>query len=141
MIVLPSHAKLTHGSLDAQCIFIRGLPGSGKSTLAQQYAALGYIHLEADMYFIQPDGTYVYDASRIKDAHTWCKRAMVSELQYNRRIVVSNTFTTTWELESYRSAAVCYTRSIGVIVCRGTWDNIHNVPQHILERMKSRWEG
>lgn len=43
-------------------VLIRGLPGSGKSTLAQHYATQGYCHIEADMFFIGPDGTYAYDA-------------------------------------------------------------------------------
>lgn len=140
MITLPAHAQLTYGTLDAQCIFIRGLPGSGKSTLAQQYAALGYTHLEADQYFIQSDGTYVYDATRIRDAHVWCKDRLHDVLSIGGMCVVSNTFTAYKEIEGYYDIAALYVREYGIIVCRGTWDNVHSVPQHVLQRMKERWE-
>ena len=52
-----------------QLILLRGLPGSGKSTFAN---LLGGIHVEADQYFMQ-DGEYKFDASKLKQAHNWCK--------------------------------------------------------------------
>jgi adenylate kinase family enzyme len=48
----------------SRLIIIRGLPGSGKSTFAKSYFN-GYIHLEADMYFVQPDGSYDWVAEQI----------------------------------------------------------------------------
>jgi len=62
-----------------QLILLRGLPGSGKSTFAN---LLGGIHVEADQYFIQ-DGEYKFDASKLKQAHNWCKlRVEHSRKQY-----------------------------------------------------------
>jgi adenylate kinase family enzyme len=48
---------------------VRGCPGSGKSTFAK---TLGGIHIEADQYFVDADGNYNFDGSKIKNAHAWC---------------------------------------------------------------------
>ena len=52
-----------------ELILVRGICGSGKTTVAQLFSAFT---LEADMYFNQ-DGEYKFDASKLKDAHQWCK--------------------------------------------------------------------
>ena len=50
---------------------IRGVSGSGKSTFAK---TLNGIHLETDMYFIDPvTGEYNWDGEKIKQAHEWCQ--------------------------------------------------------------------
>ena len=49
-----------------EIVLIRGLPGTGKTTLAKTME--GYAHFEADI-FLEVDGVYVYDPSRIKAAH------------------------------------------------------------------------
>ncbi len=56
-----------------ELVLIRGLPGSGKSTMAKDLATQGYLHFEADMYF-ELDGHYRYDASCIREAHSWCQK-------------------------------------------------------------------
>ncbi len=48
---------------------VRGIPGSGKSTFAK---TLGGQHYEADMFFIDENGVYNFDFTKIKDAHQWC---------------------------------------------------------------------
>ena len=54
-------------------ILLRGLPGSGKSTLAKQLVNKDYAHKEADMFFVDSEGNYKFEPSKIKDAHAWCK--------------------------------------------------------------------
>ena len=49
---------------------LRGIPGSGKSTLANQF---GDVHFEADMYFINENGEYIFNGADIKKAHQWCQ--------------------------------------------------------------------
>lgn len=50
-------------------ILVRGLPGSGKSTFAHAIWN-NYAICEADQYFINKEtGEYVFDGSKIKDAH------------------------------------------------------------------------
>ncbi len=116
-------------------ILIRGLPGSGKSTKAKVFGLIGYEHYEADMFFIR-DGRYVYDASRIRDAHAWCQRMTREALAQGRRVVVSNTFTRLSELAPYLNMS----DGIRVVEARGNWNNVHDVPPQTISRMAERWE-
>ena len=119
----------------AQLVIIRGVPGSGKSTMAR----LNYpdhVLVEADMFFVGPDGEYRYDPAKIKDAHAWCRRMVRSLLDDGRKVVVANTFTRRWEYEPYLS--MC--DDVEVVVARGYYRNIHGVPDHVVEKMRERFE-
>lgn len=89
--------------MNKELILLRGLPGSGKSTLAKILVGeKDYCHKEADMYFIDSDGKYNFNPSKIKDAHKWCQNEIEFFMKYdNSPIVVSNTFTQEWEMEPY----------------------------------------
>ena len=63
-----------------ELFLLRGLPGSGKSTLAN---SLGGTHVEADMYFLDPQGEYIFDASKLKHAHQWCQDTVEATMRYN----------------------------------------------------------
>ena len=75
---------------------LRGLPGSGKSTLANQF---GDTHFEADMYFINENGEYIFNGADIKKAHQWCQSQVELAMIQNHitdgldssDIIVSNT--------------------------------------------------
>lgn len=56
-------------------VVLRGLPGSGKSTLARQLVADSKdgVILSADDFFVQPDGSYQYNAGSVEKAHVWCQ--------------------------------------------------------------------
>ena len=83
-------------------ILIRGLPGSGKSTLAKQYVAQGsFKHFEADQFFVDANGNYNFDPSKIKFAHQWCQDQVRKALVEGYNVVVSNTFTQKWEMKAY----------------------------------------
>lgn len=120
----------------AQLILIRGLPGAGKSTKASVLAEIGYRHFEADMFF-EVNGTYQYDARRIREAHDWCKQMTRQALARDENVVVSNTFTHVREMEPYFEMAA---GSIQVIEAKGKWENVHGVPAEMLDRMAARWE-
>jgi len=119
-------------------ILIRGLPGSGKSTLAK--AMVGYVHLEADMYFTYENDVYLYDPAFLKQAHEWCQEETADRLRANRSVVVSNTFTTWKEMDPYLTICKMLGKNWSIIIARGNFPNIHNVPQDVLDRMKARWE-
>lgn len=123
--------RTSHGEL----VLIRGLPGSGKSTMARVLTQVGYVHFEADMYFIK-DGQYQYDSRQIRQAHQWCREQTLRALQAGKRVVVSNTFTRLQEMEPYFSM----TSAVRVVEATGKWKNVHGVPEETLQAMASRWE-
>lgn len=119
---------------------VRGIPGSGKSTFAK---TLGGIHYEADMFFIDPTtGEYKFDGSKIKLVHSWCmiqtQKAMVDG---EPKIVVSNTFTQEWEMETYFKLAEENGYKVFTIIVENRHGNTneHNVPEDKIEQMKNRF--
>lgn len=120
----------------AQLVLFRGLPGAGKTTKARVLTEIGYKHFEADMFF-EVDGVYLYNLSRIRDAHEWCKLMTRQALRLGERVVVSNTFTTRSEIQPY---LVMGAESIRIVEVDGSWENVHNVPPEVVQKMASRWE-
>ncbi len=128
--------KATNDSSSGELVLIRGLPGSGKSTMARDLVTKGFHHFEADMYF-EVNGHYQYDASRIREAHSWCQEMAKQALAAGERVVVSNTFTQLREMEPYRAM----TGNVRVVEAKGNWQNLHGVPPAMIERMAQRWEA
>jgi predicted kinase len=119
---------------------IRGIPGSGKSTLAKLVCDH---HIEADLYFIdQITGDYKFDASKLKQAHEWCKYRTESWLSAGYDVAVSNTFTQEWEMEAYYELAEKYGYRVHSIIVENRHNglNQHGVPEEKLEQMKQRFE-
>ena len=117
----------------ARLLLVRGLPGSGKSTYAKSQPG---VHLEADMYFINDKGEYIFDRNKLHEAHKWCQRRAKELLDSGKDVVVANTFTTLKELRPY----IEWTEhEIVIHDCVGEYQNIHNVPEKTLKRMKARW--
>lgn len=114
--------------------------GSGKSTFAK---TLGGQHYEADMYFIDENGNYNFDGTKIKNAHAWCLDKVKTDMSVAReKIVVSNTFTQEWEMEPYFEIAKQYGYKAFSIVVenRHGGTNVHNVPEDKIEQMCNRFE-
>jgi len=119
---------------------IRGLPGSGKSTLARKLAKqLNIEHYEADMFFTDSDGNYKFDPQRIMPAHEWCTRQVMDELYNDNSVIVSNTFTRFWEIEDYLTTAEKLNIPVTIIECLGEYGSIHDVPDDVYKKMKSRY--
>jgi len=112
---------------------VRGLPGSGKSTFAQ---SLDCPVFEADMFFVNSQGVYNFDFTKIKEAHAWCQ-----EMVEDQKIVVSNTFTQEWEMESYFELAKQYGYKVFSIIIENRHGNKneHNVLEDKIEQMKNRF--
>ena len=127
-----------------EVFLLRGLPGSGKSTLANQ---LGGSLVEADKYFMEY-GEYKFDASKLKEAHAWCRNQVKEWMETNDRgfdvprIVVSNTFTQEWEMKPYYDLAKEYGYIVFSLIVenRHGGQNVHNVPEEVIDRMRTRFE-
>lgn len=122
---------------------IRGLPGSGKSTLAKKIAEnkdSAVIHLEADMFFVDSAGTYLFQPKLIKQAHQWCQQQCLQSLQKKQSVVVSNTFVKHWEMKFYQQLAKQYAAILVIKTCTGKYPNIHNVPATSILRMQQQWQ-
>jgi len=119
---------------------IRGLPGSGKSTLANTLAGTG--RCEADEYFTNAlTGEYTFDASKIKDAHDYCKMK-AARLMEDRvtTVAVANTFTRRWEYEPYITIAQLNGYNVIIISLESEFDSVHGVPTEMMDIMRKRFE-
>lgn len=127
-----------------QLILLRGLPGSGKSTLAKMIVDRVSSHKEADMFFVDRNGNYNFEPSKIKEAHKWCQDEVEFLMKEMKRslIVVSNTFTQEWEMDAYYSLAKQYGYQVHSVVVENRHGgvNTHGVPEDKLEVMKNRFE-
>lgn len=129
---------------------IRGLPGRGKSTLAQQILLsncdpdidIPSAWFEADMYFLDTNGKYVYNKSKISLAHRWCRdevqRCMESEVD---EIIVSNTFCERWEAEPYFEMAEHYGYEVQIVTLVSSFKSVHDIPEANFTHMKERFQN
>ena len=117
---------------------IRGLPGSGKSTFATRNFK-GILHLENDM-FHMIDGEYKFDLDRQYKSVDWCLDTAKRALSYGMDVVVSNTFTKREFIEPYRRLADEVGAEFNVYRMTGDHGSVHNVPEDVIERMRSGFE-
>lgn len=119
---------------------IRGLPGSGKTYLASIICdTMDSFMVEADDYFYDDYGNYVFDQDKLHKAHKWCQGTTADYLATHANVVVANTFTTLREMKEYYLMAKEFGATLNVITCQGQFGNIHNVPQETLDKMEKRF--
>lgn len=127
--------------MDNTLYIIRGISGSGKTTFAQkllkEYPSLS--HYEADMYFYK-NGVYNFDPKYLRAAHQWCFNSTEKDIKAGKSVIVSNTFTQLWEMEKYIYLARYLDINLIVYKTIGNYQNIHNVPQESVDKMKARWQ-
>ena len=116
---------------------VRGLPGSGKTTLAHRLAS---VVVEADHYMVDAEGRYSFNPDRLRECHERCFEAVEEALSCRATVAVANTFTRRWEYQRYIELAKRLGVPYQVIVCQGTWGNLHGVPEETVRRMAARWE-
>lgn len=130
-----------------ELFLLRGLPGSGKSTLAK---SIGGMHVEADMFFMEPSlefrtvHTSKFDPSKLKEAHAWCQKTVEVCMLEDEKIVVSNTFTQEKELEPYYQLAEKYGYKVFSLIVENRHGesedtNTHNVPKETIQKMRARF--
>lgn len=121
---------------------VRGVPGSGKSTLAEELLDPD-VHLETDRFFVDKNGSYNFDASKLGEAHSWCRseaeKAMADGVQ---SIAVANTFSEQWEFVRYIGLAAEHGYRVHSIVAenRHGSDSVHGVPSSAINKMKNRFQ-
>ena len=121
---------------------LRGLPGSGKSTFAKKMIdkKMADVHFEADMFFVDRNGQYRFDPSKLGSAHRWCENNVKRALESGKNVVVSNTFTTLKEMKPY----IDYCRENGypfmVVRLNTQYKSIHAVPEKSIMKMKTRFQ-
>ena len=126
--------------MDKVLYIVRGVPGSGKSTFAKQLTSNVF---EADQYFLDSEGNYNFDFTKIKDAHKDCQDNVRSAMQSSiSKIAVSNTFTQEWEMADYYQLAKEYGYRVFSLVVENRHGgiNIHECPEDKIEQMKNRFE-
>lgn len=117
-------------------IVLRGAPGMGKSTYAiTHYVPLGYVHLEADMFFNR-NGVYTFNPALLGKAHAWCQNECKKALNEGKNVVVSNTFIKLWEMKPYLEM----TNDVKVIRMTKMYGNVHNVPYDKVMKMMENME-
>ena len=129
-------------------ILLRGLPGSGKSTLGEIIlhsfkSNNENMVISADDFFIDVNGNYNFDPSKLKEAHNDCLLRCVDRMKNEIvKIVVANTFTQEWEMESYYELAKKYGYMVisMIVENRHGGTNEHGVPADKIELMKNRFE-
>jgi predicted kinase len=131
-------------TMEKMLYIVRGIPGSGKSTFAKNLVGeKDYCHKEADMFFVDRDGNYNFEPSKIKDAHQWCQEEMdfLMRLEHSP-VVVSNTFTQEWELQPYYELAIKYGYYVTSIIVENRHGSVneHGVPEDKIELMRNRFE-
>lgn len=128
---------------EMRLIVVRGVPGAGKSTFANMLRESGMVdHVaEADQYFVQEDGTYVFDPKKLSEAHARCQSIVRNILSVGNSVAVANTTTTESEVKVYQDIADAFgAQFISIIVeNRHGCENVHGVPDESIKRMKQRF--
>lgn len=129
-----------------ELILIRGPSGSGKTFVAMRQMTL--FVFEADHFFVTNTKDYDFRQDLLKEAHAYClgqaAQAMFCE---ERKVVVSNTFTTKWEMQPYLDLANKLGYNLTVYRTAGPWNaaelakhNEHGVPERVIEKQIARFE-
>lgn len=117
---------------------IRGVPGSGKSTLAHK---LTDNVVEADQYFYDDKGNYNWSADKLNQAHNWCFYTVKKYMEEGRdKIAVANTFVKNRDYKRYVELAKEFGYKVDIRTCTGNYQNIHNVPDETVEKMRSKFQ-
>jgi len=102
-------------------IITRGGSGAGKTTWAKTNHPDG-VFFSADTFFMDAEGVYRFDPSKLGEAHAQCLRMFISLCQSpgdfaNKTIIVDNTNTSVSEFAPYAQVGQVYGHSVEIL----TW--------------------
>jgi predicted kinase len=125
---------------------LRGIPGAGKSRLTKRLkknrkdAAV----VSADDFFVDYDGVYRFDPSRLGEAHSYCLFSFLEWVERRKRtVIVDNTNTTAVEIAPYAALALAHGYNVQIITIKANAReaarrNVHGVPVETVLRMAKR---
>ena len=134
--------------MSKQLIIIRGPSGTGKSTIAEHLGGQARKNwFEADMFMLDENGDYCFDHRKLSECHRTCQNLTRLAFDQHDTVIVSNTFTTMWELEPYVDIANELDTVVRIIKTPGPWDiqtltsrNCHGVPTATIKRFIHSYE-
>lgn len=108
------------------------------------------IILSTDDFFLQKDGSYVYDTDFIVEAHRWNQQRTYAALCEGKSpIIIDNTMTQKWEAKWYVKSALKHRYKIIFVEPKTSWaknprklarKNRHGVTREKIKEMLARWE-
>ncbi|XP_054718465.1 NEDD4-binding protein 2-like [Uloborus diversus] len=144
--ILSAIEKIQNGIL--VMVILRGLPGSGKSTLAKRLKFSGVLFSTDDYFYNR--GKYVFDATKLSEAHAWNRRRTLKALQKGTTpIIIDNTNVEAWEFAPYVAMGKRHQYDILILEPNTPWKfkvhdlsirNKHGVPKEKIAHMKERYQ-
>lgn len=141
-IILENEPTLKMVKRKPKLFILRGHPGSGKKTIALtmlQEGLADIIH-QQDHFFVDNNGVYRYDASKVEEAVKYCYEHVMESLQKGLRVVVANNFTKTWTVEKYIETAKRFGAEVVVMRAMGRYQNNTGVPPEQVKKLISLYE-
>lgn len=121
-------------------IILQGESGSGKSTLAREISAkTGAIICSTDDFFCQ-NGIYNFVGEKLAEYHKKNQDKALALLQDGKSVIIDNTNVNAWQARPYVEFAYMLGIEVQFIRATGNYMNVHGVPSHVVERMKSSLE-
>lgn len=127
-----------------------GPSGAGKSTFIREFAKNNPDKIigvcSADLYFLDREGKYMFDASELGEAHSASVRTFVDLCQsigYDE-VFVDNTNLSLEEIAPYYALAKAYGHSVRVVQVYAPVEtciarNVHGVPEATVRKMHARF--
>jgi len=96
----------------------------------------------ADDYHTSREGVYNWKPENIGKAHSWCQKKCERFMKIGaEKVVIANTSTTEEEMAPYFEMAKKHGYIVFSVIVenRHNGNNIHNVPEATIEKMKNRF--
>lgn len=121
-------------------VLVRGIQGSGKTTFATTHYPQ-YVHWETDKLCMK-NGVYVFEPAMVKNNHIISQLYVDQLLKQGMNVVVSNTFSTLWEMEPYLKMLAhksIFRMTTPIEVCLSR--QVHNVPEETVHKVAARFQN
>jgi hypothetical protein len=99
--------------------------------------------MAADDYFTNKEGVYLFDATKLGEAHASCRKKVENSMREAcTTIIVHNTFTRVSEMSEYFKMALDYGYDVVSLIVENRHGsvNVHSVPENALTKMKERFD-